>query len=583
MRLSYHALFLSISLSASIFAEPLPLKRNVLILHEKRDTPPTGFVFTDHAPSDSVLDLRIALKQHDVEGLEKALYAASTPGHPSYGKHLSKDEVFHFAKPAAESLTAVSAWLGSKGLNYTKVSSAGDWLGFSLPVHKANEYLGTNFSVFTHEETGSQIIRTLAYSIPDHLKDHVKVVHPTLAFSSPSIRPKIMATLKRTDGLSSRADDPCAINMTPACVQARYAIPTTFATQSSNSLTIPGFQGNYPSTLHVGNFIRKFRPNDAINVTWADQFAAGGAKPIEISQGTDEADFDVEYAMALATGVPLTFLTIGPANATIADFANLLLEGFSMLLDQENPPQVVSTSYGADEINYTPAIAEAVCNVFMQLGARGVSLLFASGDGGVQGSTFFEQDENTTQCTAFVPTFPSGCPYVTSVGGTSARLPESAAKLASGGFSNLFTAPSYQTSAISAYLAQINTTYAGMYNPSGRGFPDVSATAYNFDYWNHLFGIQSFSGTSTSTPVFASIISLINDRLIAAGKAPLGFLNPFLYSDAGRAALNDITTGSNPGCSTEGYPALLGWDPVTGLGTPNFPALLAAVLPESAT
>jgi len=70
---------------------------------------------------------------------------------------------------------------------------------------------------------------------------------------------------------------------------------------------------------------------------------------------------------------------------------------------------------------------------------------------------------------------------------------------------------------------------------------------------------------------------LLNDELIAAGKSPLGFLNPFLYSAAGTAALTDITTGSNPGCNTNGFTARAGWDPVTGLGTPKFASLLTAV------
>ncbi|KAF8259695.1 hypothetical protein EI94DRAFT_1614660, partial [Lactarius quietus] len=36
---------------------------------------------------------------------------------------------------------------------------------------------------------------------------------------------------------------------------------------------------------------------------------------------------------------------------------------------------------------------------------------------------------------------------------------------------------------------------------------------------------------------------------------------------------DDITSGSNPGCGTGGSPAMVGWDPVTGLGTPNFDKL----------
>ena len=76
--------------------------------------------------------------------------------------------------------------------------------------------------------------------------------------------------------------------------------------------------------------------------------------------------------------------------------------------------------------------------------------------------------------------------------------------------------------------------------------------------------------------VDVDIIALLNDRLIAAGKSPLGFLNPFLYS-TGASAFNDITSGTNPGCNTDGFPATTGWDPITGLGTPDFVKLLTAV------
>ena len=59
----------------------------------------------------------------------------------------------------------------------------------------------------------------------------------------------------------------------------------------------------------------------------------------------------------------------------------------------------------------------------------------------------------------------------------------------------------------------------------------------------------------------AGVISLLNDYLISNGEPPLGFLNPWLYAD-GLMGLNDITSGSNPGCSTDGFPAIAGWDPV---------------------
>ena len=61
--------------------------------------------------------------------------------------------------------------------------------------------------------------------------------------------------------------------------------------------------------------------------------------------------------------------------------------------------------------------------------------------------------------------------------------------------------------------------------------------------------------------VFASIISLLNDFLLAQNEPPLGFLNPWLYGH-GQVGLNDITSGSNPGCNTNGFSAVVGWDPV---------------------
>lgn len=59
-------------------------------------------------------------------------------------------------------------------------SPAGDWLSFSVPVSKANELLDTEFTVFTHDETNTQSVRTLTYSIPADLQDHVLLVHPTI-------------------------------------------------------------------------------------------------------------------------------------------------------------------------------------------------------------------------------------------------------------------------------------------------------------------------------------------------------------------------------------------------------------------
>ncbi|TFY50310.1 hypothetical protein EVG20_g11593 [Dentipellis fragilis] len=110
---------------------------------------------------------------------------------------------------------------------------------------------------------------------------------------------------------------------------------------------------------------------------------------------------------------------------------------------------------------------------------------------------------------------------------------------------------------------------------TGRAFPDVAAQARRFEIV--IEGEVTYTkGTSCSAPTFAAIVALLNDFLISEGKPPLGFLNPLLYSK-GVAGLNDITSGNNPGCGTPGFSAVQGWDPVTGLGTPDFGKLQAVV------
>lgn len=79
-------------------------------------------------------------------------------------------------------------------------------------------------------------------------------------------------------------------------------------------------------------------------------------------------------------------------------------------------------------------------------------------------------------------------------------------------------------------------------------------------------------GTSASSPTTGSILTLINQARYNAGKSSIGFINPVLYAHPG--ILNDITEGGNQGCGTPGFSSAPGWDPVTGLGTPNYPKML---------
>lgn len=94
--------------------------------------------------------------------------------------------------------------------------------------------------------------------------------------------------------------------------------------------------------------------------------------------------------------------------------------------------------------------------------------------------------------------------------------------------------------------------------------------------WGVIIGTTTsgaISGTSASTPLTACIITLVNDALLAAGKKPLDFLNPWLYR-TGHRGFTDITSDSAVGCGVDGFPALPGWDKVTGFGAPIFLGLV---------
>ena len=134
---------------------------------------------------------------------------------------------------------------------------------------------------------------------------------------------------------------------------------------------------------------------------------------------------------------------------------------------------------------------------------------------------------------------------VTSVGATTGISPESGVDFSSGGFSNLFPQPAYQSAAVASYLSKLGTNATGLFNASGRAYPDVAAYGTRYDIVSGSAQLI-VSGTSCSTPTFAAIVALINDQLVAAGKPVLGFLNPFLYS-AGSRAFTDITIGKNVG------------------------------------
>lgn len=240
-------------------------------------------------------------------------------------------------------------------------------------------------------------------------------------------------------------------------------------------------------------FLQKYEPS-AFKGAYEYKFVSidggpyhdNGSTPTELAAKTDqEANLDAQTIISQTYPMPVTAFTTGGDPPQIGDAAagddpgnEPYLAWVTYAVGAKQLPQVISTSYGDDEQTVPIEYAKRVCSSFAQLGARGVSLLFSSGDHGAgnaagnDASLCISNDGKNT--TKFLPSFPASCPYVTTVGATQGFQPETAAfrpanslgpdgKLhayyASGsGFSDYFPRPSYQDLAVKGYLKKIGDT-----------------------------------------------------------------------------------------------------------------------------
>ncbi|RPD69218.1 family S53 protease-like protein [Lentinus tigrinus ALCF2SS1-7] len=520
------------------------------------------------ASSTSSLQLTLVLPPTNIGGLHTALYDVSDPKSVNYGKYLSKAEAEAFVAPKPDSVKAVIDWLGKHNIHPQTVSPSGDMLRIDIPVSTANALLTANFTVFKDKDADVTLTRTLSVTIPDDVEPYLQDIYPTTQFIIP-LRPKDPSFQVATPPpkLAKRQIGFCSSDVIPLCLETYYHIPAAPANATGNSIGVSGYLNEVPSEKDLQGFFQACRYDvttiPKFNIVSVDGGVTSGV-------GTLEASLDIQYTVGVATDVPTTFYSVGDATATgFIDLANYLL-GLDEL------PLVLTTSYSFFETQFegTGSLPDTFCNVYSQLGARGTTVIFSSGDWGVYGLN----PDGSCNTSTFGPTFPSTCPFLTSVGATTGfNGPEVAADFTGGGFSNIFPRPAYQNAAVESYLNTIGSTYAGLFNSTGRAFPDISARGVN--YLTEINGsFWTIDGTSASTPVIASVVALLNDARLNAGLPSLGFINPLLYSQQGAAALNDVTSGSNPGCGTQGFPAVQGWDPVTGLGSPDFDKLLALVM-----
>jgi subtilase family serine protease len=346
--------------------------------------------------------------------------------------------------------------------------------------------------------------------------------------------------------------------------------------------------------------------------------------PPSHSQGTGQEDksawalevaLDVETAHAMAPGANILLVSTPTAET-------LGVQGFPQLMAAEDYvvkhhlADVISQSFASAEDAFGSAQSlESLRYAFKDAAANGVTVLGSSGDGGTANSVKTPVGKGGSPLPYPSVEWPASDPLVTGVGGTylctdatatASRVVDSTSSPAvcqsspgsaevgwtfsGGGFSHVFAKPDYQSGALPAGSTAIG---------SQRGVPDIGLQASSATgalvYLSLPPGGDSglscggtpcstgwydIGGTSLSCPQWAGLVA-IADQINGDG---LGPINPALYRLAADPAayaadFHDVTTGNNTAdAAVPGYPATRGWDPVTGLGTPDAARLLPALV-----
>ncbi|KAI0093145.1 subtilisin-like protein [Irpex rosettiformis] len=632
---SLTAAFTLLAVTVSCLASP-PLVR-----HESRRALPPHWEQSHRASAHDVLPLRIGLAQSNIDRIEELLLDVSHPESQNYGNHWSAAKVAETFHPSPETIDTVREWLTNEGIDPSRIrlSKSGGWIEANVSIAEAEQLLKTEYHVYNHALTDTKHVGCASgYHVPVHVAKHIELITPTVHFDAilngrgseplrkrklpnahpgqPGFGPVSPVTVGTIKNIIDELEN-CDSHITPNCLRALYDFVYIPLATKKNSIGIVEYTPQAYVASDLDKFFTNFSKSQIGERPVFTSIDGGVVQTTELGFGVNgESDLDLQYSMALVgKNQPVTLYQVGdlPQGASFNNLLDALDGSFCSFEGGDDPEQdgiypdpspggyqgkdcgtvkpasVISTSYSYNEADLTPFYTARQCAEYAKLGLMGVTVLYSSGDQGVGGGGDLCLLPNGTQSfngRIFNPTFPSTCPYITSVGATQVVAghkvtdPESATYeviFSGGGFSNRFPIPDYQKSAVQSFLTNYPPSYpADIWNSTGtsRAFPDISANGAN--YVVAVDGqFELVFGTSASSPVLASILYAINDARLAIGKKPIGFINPTVYSDSFRSAFNDITNGTNPGCGTAGFSAVPGWDPVTGLGTPNFPKLLA--------
>mgnify|MGYP005988571601 CR=1 FL=1 len=373
-------------------ASPLTQHNEMILKHSLGDVP-NVWELKQPAPADLTINMHIQLKEENLHKLQQRVLEISDPDHEDYGKHMSKGDINALTAPTNETIDIVTSWLASHGVDAGKLSNG--FMPVAITVAQAKALLGAEYGVYNHAKDQKHTVRAMQYSLPQKLHQSIVMVQPTTLFSDLGMskaeklsEPFVPDAVEASRNVA-RSDIPLCDRQgtSPECLGTLYNIQGYTPQSGQTTLGITGFIGEDPSTDDLAKFLAKYTsiPADA---TYSVETINNG---LNSNAGTEEANLDVQYSMALTYPIDNIFYSTSgqpPFNPDTGSPTNTNephLDGLNYMADLDSVPETISSSYSDDEQTVPKDYADAVCGQYMKLAARGVSVLIASGDHGAAG------------------------------------------------------------------------------------------------------------------------------------------------------------------------------------------------------
>ncbi len=566
----------------------------------RADTPPPiprGAARLGAVAGSAVLHLDVTLRVRNPSALTSFIAALSDRQSPLFHHFLRRGQFGARFGPTKAQVAVVDAALRSRGLSPGPVTAG----RLAIPVTATAATAGRAFGVSLdrYRLPGGRVAyaNSAAPRLPAAAARYVQGVLGLSDLYLPrSLAARPVRPVGRRHGSVSRMTAVPSAGGPRPCAAARNAATPTgpfTANQLASYYAMSPLYGlgDLGGGVHVA--LAEFEPDSTsdINAYRSCYGVHTSVRYIKVDggvgsgTGAGEAALDIEDVIGLAPGVSIDVYQ--EPNGGDTDTYDL----YSAIV-KDDADQVVSTSWGACELDSDSSLISSEHTLFAMAATQGQTVFAAAGDSGST-ACYGDGSSNGGNLSADDP---ASQPYVVGVGGTSiGATSENVWNNSSisngaggGGLSVDWCMPSYQDkTAIPGLISSYSRTAGscGTKVPYVRQVPDVSAdadpyTGYVIDYSGSW---QAFGGTSAAAPLWAAVAALTDASPFcsdygsgAAGVRPEGLYkmvgadHSYIYT--GGEALYDVTSGNNDytpsGYSGGLYPATRGYDMASGLGTP---------------